>query len=95
MCSKCGLATNRIGKVAKKQEAKWRYQGERGYLPMLGHLAENGLVLGEEFREGHEAPASRNLEVTPACAAQMPKGNRIAPVRADSAAVPSGTVQLV
>jgi hypothetical protein len=38
--------------VAEKQEAKWTYKGERGYMPMLGHLAENGLVIGEEFREG-------------------------------------------
>jgi|GEM_PF-1394052 len=72
--------------VAEKQEATWTYKGERGYLPMLGHLAENGLVIGEEFREGHEAPASRNLEFTQPCAAQMPKGKRIAHVRADSAA---------
>jgi hypothetical protein len=72
--------------VAEKQEAHWTYKGERGYMPMLGHLADNGLVIGEEFREGNEAPASRNLEFTQACAAQMPKGKRIAHVRADSAA---------
>ena len=72
--------------VAEKQEAQWTYKGERGYMPMLGHLAENGLVIGEEFRAGNEAPAARNLEFTKACAAQMPKGKRIAHVRADSAA---------
>ncbi len=72
--------------VAEKQDAHWTYKGERGYMPMLGHLAENGLVIGEEFREGNEALASRNFEFTQACAAQMPKGKRIAPVRADSAA---------
>lgn len=72
--------------VAEKQEAKWTYKGERGYMPMLGHLAENGLGLGEEFREGHEAPACRNLECTQACAAHMPKGKRMAHVRADRAA---------
>ena len=55
-------------------------------MPILGHLAENGLVIGEEVREGHEAPASHNLELTPACAAQMPQGKRIADVRANSAA---------
>jgi len=72
--------------VAEKREAQWTYKGERGYMPMLGHLAENGLVLGEEFREGNEAPAARNLEFIKACAAEMPKGKRIARVRADSAA---------
>jgi len=64
--------------VAEKQEAPWTYKGERGYMPMLGHLADNGLVLGEEFREGNEAPVSCNLEFNKACAAQMPKGKRMA-----------------
>ena len=58
-------------------------------MPMLGHLAENGLVLGEACRDGNEAPASRNLECTQAGAAQMPTGKRIAPVRADRAAYPA------
>jgi len=55
-------------------------------MPMLGHVAENGLVSGVEFREDNEALASRTLEFTKACAAQMPKGNRIAHMRGDSAA---------
>jgi len=72
--------------VAEKRDAKWTYKGERGYMPMIGHLAENGLVIGEEFREGNEAPAARNLEFIKECAAHMPKKKRIAHVRADSAA---------
>jgi len=39
-----------------------RTKGERGYAPMVGHLAENGLVIGDEFREGNDASQSRNLE---------------------------------
>jgi len=62
------------------------YKGEKGYMPMVGHLAENGLVIGYEFREGNAAPSSRNLEFMQACAANMPKGKRIKAVRADSAA---------
>lgn len=76
--------------VAEKREAKWTYQGERGYMPMVGHLAENGLVIGDEFREGNEAPAARNLEFIQQCVAQMPAGTRIAHVRADSAAYQAG-----
>ncbi len=72
--------------VAEKREAQWTYKVERGYRPMIGHLAENGLVIGEQFREGNEAPAARNLEFVQACVAQMPKGKRIAQGRADSAA---------
>jgi hypothetical protein len=71
--------------VAEKREAKWTYKGERGYMPMVGHLAENGLVLGDEFREGNEAPGARNLEFIEHCVAQMPQGKRVAHLRADSA----------
>lgn len=72
--------------VAEKQEARWTYKGERGYMPMVGHLAENGLCVGDEFREGNEAPQARNLEFIQYCAARMPKGKRIAHLRSDSAA---------
>ncbi len=72
--------------VAEKRDAQWTYQGERGSRPMIGHLADNGLVIGEQFREGNEAPAARNLEFIKECAAHMPKKKRIAHVRADRAA---------
>jgi hypothetical protein len=43
-------------------------------MPMLGHLAESGLIIHEEFREGNEAPASRNREFIQTCKGNMPKG---------------------
>jgi hypothetical protein len=55
-------------------------------MPMVGHLAENGLVVGDEFREGNESPVSRNLEFLKSCERQMPKGKKIKSFRADSAA---------
>jgi len=48
--------------VGEKREARYTYKGEKGYMPMVGHLAELGLVIGHEFREGNAAPATRNLE---------------------------------
>jgi len=72
--------------VAEKQTARWTYKGAQGYMPMVGHLAETGLVIGDEFREGNAAPAARNLEFIQTCEAQLPRGHRIAAVRADSAA---------
>jgi hypothetical protein len=71
--------------VAEKREARWTYKGERGYMPLVGHLAENGLVVGHEFREGNAAPQAGNREFIEACAAEMPRGKRIARVRSDSA----------
>jgi hypothetical protein len=72
--------------IAEKEEAKITYKGETGYMPIVGHLGENGLVIGEEFREGNDAPGARNLEFIKYCASQMPGGKRIAYLRADSAA---------
>ena len=55
-------------------------------MPIVGRLAENGLVVGDEFREGNESPGGRNLEFLKYCIKQMPKGKRIGAMRADSAA---------
>jgi len=70
---------------ADKQAAAWTYKGFKGYAPMVGHLAENGLVLRDEFREGNESPGSRNLEFLQACVSRMPAGKRISRFRSDSA----------
>ena len=71
--------------IAEKRAAKYTYKGERGYMPIVGHLAENGLVVAEEFREGNDTPGARNLEFIRHCCAQMPTGKRIAHLRSDSA----------
>jgi len=80
------LDIDATGIEAEKQSAKMTYKGYRGYMPMVGHLAENGLVLGDEFRQGNEAPAARNLEFFKSCERQLPKGKQIKAFRADSAA---------
>jgi hypothetical protein len=72
--------------VAEKREARYSYKGEKGYMPMVGHIAEKSLVIDHEFREGNAAPAAGNLEFVQACERNMPKGKRIKAVRADSAA---------
>ena len=59
---------------SEKESAKVTYKGFRGYMPIVGHLAENGLVVGDEFREGNDSPGSRNLEFLKYCEEQMPKG---------------------
>jgi hypothetical protein len=72
--------------IAEKESAKITYKGEKGYMPIVGHLAENGLIIEEEFRTGNEAPAARNLEFIMHCRQQMPAGKRITRLRSDSAA---------
>jgi hypothetical protein len=72
--------------VAEKREARYTYKGEKGYMPMVGHIAENSLAIAHEFSEGNAAPAAGNLEFAQACERNMPKGKKIRAVRADSAA---------
>jgi len=80
------LDIDATGIEAEKNTAKMTYKGFAGYMPMVGHLAENGLVVGDEFRDGNVAPATRNLAFIKHCVRQMPKGKRITALRSDSAA---------
>jgi hypothetical protein len=80
------LDIDATGIEAEKQSAKMTYKGFKGYMPIVGHLAENGLVLGDEFRAGNESPSARNLSFIKHCARQMPKGKTITALRSDSAA---------
>jgi len=71
--------------IAEKESAHWTYKKHRGYMPMLGFLAENGLCIHEEMREGNIPPAQENFEFYLSCKARMPQGKRIAFCRIDSA----------
>ncbi len=41
-----------------KKEAHYSYKGEKGYMPMVAHIAESGSVIATEFREGSKSPCS-------------------------------------
>jgi hypothetical protein len=79
------LDIDATGIEAEKRSAKMTYKGFKGYMPMVGHLAEKGFVVGDDFRDGNVAPAARNLEFLIYCQRQMPKGKKIKAFRADSA----------
>lgn len=71
--------------VAEKQSARVTYKGEQGYMPIVGHIAETGMVVHEEFRDGNISPSTSNMEFIKKCSSKMPKGKKIARFRADSA----------
>jgi len=70
---------------AWKQLALFTYKKFKGYFPIVGHLAENGLVVAWDFREGNVPPADDNLDFYRRCKAAMPSGTRIRFFRADAA----------
>ena len=48
-------------------------------------MAENGIVIGNDFREGNVPPCSDNLEFLKLCHNQLPYDRRNAKLRADAA----------
>jgi hypothetical protein len=86
------LDIDATGIEAQKQTAKMTYKGFKGYMPMVGHLAENALVVGDEFRHGNESPGSKNLEFIKYCRQQLPLGKRVKALRADSAAYQANVI---
>jgi hypothetical protein len=71
--------------VGEKADAFFTYQGDKGYMPMLGFLYETPICVYDEFREGNVPPASGQKEFYLECKRRMPEGKRIGYYRADSA----------
>ena len=79
------LDIDATGIEANKYNAKWTYKDFKGYMPMVGHIAENGMVIYDEFREGNVSPCTDNYQFMMKCIDQLPKNKRIAYFRADAA----------
>lgn len=71
--------------LGEKREARFTYQGEKGYMPMLGFLFEAKVCLLEEFREGNVSPGAGHREFYRQCKEGVPDGKRIGFYHADSA----------
>jgi hypothetical protein len=71
--------------LGEKADALFTYNGNKGYMPMLGFLYETSVCIYDEFREGNVAPAYGQEEFYLACKRRMPDRKRIKYYRADSA----------
>ena len=70
----------------EREEAQYSYLNEKGYMPMMAALYENGLFIDDEFREGNESPQNGHVEVCRRSKALVARaGKRIVRFRADSA----------
>ena len=76
--------------MGEKADALFTYNGNKGYMPMLGFLYENPVCLLDEFREGNVAPAFGQKEFYLQCKERMPCGKRIGYYRGDSASYQAG-----
>jgi len=67
-----------------KSTAENTYKMFPGFSPMIGHI-NGGYVIHSEFRSGNIAPADHNLDFVKRCICQLPEGERLSYLRADSA----------
>jgi hypothetical protein len=71
---------------AAKKKAAYSYLNEKGYMPMMAALAELGLFVDDEFREGNVSPQDGHIAVYRRAKAMVESaGKKIARFRADSA----------
>ena len=71
--------------VANKSDAQWTYKKNKGYMPMVGHMAETGQVVACDFRPGNASPSRENLEFIQQCAQSLPDGCYVQALRIDAA----------
>lgn len=71
--------------IAHKANARWTYKKHKGYMPMVGHIAEVGQIVACDFREGNASPAKENLEFIHQCEQSLPDGCFVQKLRIDAA----------
>jgi hypothetical protein len=79
--------------VANKADAHWTYNKNKGYMPMVGHIAETGQVVSCDFRQGNAAPAKENFEFIQQCQTALPNGCTVGALRIDAAGYQARIIQ--
>ena len=84
-CKSLTLDIDATEVIAHKSTALWTYKGNKGYMPMLGHIAETGQVVAYDFRQGNVPPSKDNLTFIQHCVQSLPEGFAFKALRADAA----------
>ena len=50
-CKKVTLDIDTTEIVAHKAQAQWTYNKRKGFMPMVGHIAETGQIVDVDFRQ--------------------------------------------
>ena len=84
-CKKVTLDIDATEIIAHKADAKWTYNKNKGFMPMVGHIAETGQVVAVDFRYGNVPPAQDNLAFIQQCQQSLPEGCALNALRIDAA----------
>ncbi|MFT6101580.1 MAG: hypothetical protein ACJATV_000010 [Granulosicoccus sp.] len=84
-CKKITLDIDATEIIASKADTQWTCNKNKGFMPMLGHIAEAGQVVAVDFREGNTSPAKGNLEFIKQCQRSLPEDCTVNALRIDAA----------
>ena len=92
-CKKVTLDIDATEIIAHKAEAQWTYNKNKGFMPMVGHIAETGQVVAVDFRKGNVPPAQDNLAFIKQCQQSLPEGCALKALRIDAAGYQTKIIQ--
>lgn len=84
-CKEVTLDIDATEIIADKSSAQWTYNKNKGFMPMVGHIAQTGQIVAADFREGNAPPAQDNLAFIRQCQQSLPEGCILNALRIDSA----------
>lgn len=71
--------------ASENKNAQWTYKKCKGYMPMVGTIAETSQIIAVDFRHGNVAPNTDNLAFIGQCEENLPAGVSLKAVRIDAA----------
>lgn len=83
-CKKVTLDIDATYILSFNENALYGYIG-KGYMPMIGTIAETSQIIAIDFREGDVSPSKNNHEFIKACMSNLPKDIELSGVRIDAA----------
>ena len=92
-CKSLTLDIDATEVIADKSMALWTYKGNKGFMIMLGHIAETGQVAAYDFRQGNVPPSKDNLAFIQHCVQSLPKGFAFKALRADAASYQQSIIE--
>ena len=73
-CKRVTLDTDATEIVSHKSSATWTYNKNKGFMPMVGHIAQTGQIVAVDFRQGNIPPNKDNLAFIKQCQQSLPAG---------------------
>ncbi|MFT5261179.1 MAG: hypothetical protein ACI810_002941 [Gammaproteobacteria bacterium] len=92
-CKKVTLGIDATEIVAYKAEAQWTDNKNKGFMPMVGDIAQTGQVVAVDFRKGNVPPAQNNVAFIKQCEQSLPVGCTLNSLRIDAAAYHTKTIE--